>query len=115
MISVTISNVEFLMSDNGQGTQDAEVRVIALTGVSGKRPSRFLGYGHISRSAKRVSRCRAKRNHEIPSCGRDLLPTSSCVASRPPVRKLSQWIPAHVWNVQLVEHEADEEVVSDLA
>ncbi len=62
--------------------------------VSAQRPSRGLGYGHISRSAKRVgnnrgesmssalcdvvlSGRRAKRNHQVPSGGRDLLPTSS--------------------------------------
>ena len=42
------------MPYNGQLTQDAEEGMQVPSAVSAQRPSRCLGYGHISRSAKRV-------------------------------------------------------------
>ncbi len=39
---------------NGKGTHDAELSVTVLNRVSAQRPSRCLGYGHSSRSAKRI-------------------------------------------------------------
>ena len=92
------------MTHNGQLTQDAELRLIDLSVVSAQRPSRCLGYGHMSRSAKRVGND-LRRERESGVVRRASPPTPSTSES---MSQCADELPddpkAHdKWHVELVE------------